>query len=251
MTQGRLLAALLAATLVALVLPGLGCGERAKTTSSGDWPQWRGPGGSGVSTATELPESWTDGANNVRWEAPLPGRGNSSPIVSGDRVFLTYSYPVDPARPKGDHWRAVAAFDLATGEQLWATPVFSAKAEKTHQLNHLASATPVSDGENVWVYFGSVLACLEPDGAVVWQKVVDPKYVKYSRYGAASSPVLAGNAVIVVQDREYGGTEDVGWMASFDKTTGNELWRNEWVDTCCSYSTPLVTERGGGTSTLR
>jgi hypothetical protein len=81
---------------------------------------------------------------------------------------------------------------------------------------------------------------------VLWQREIDPGYGELTRYGAASSPVLTENDVIVVQDKEWARTEDVGWIAAFSKETGEPRWRTEWEHTCCSYSTPLVVDRGAG-----
>lgn len=222
---------------------GLACARDAGP----EWPGFRGPGGLGVSPATDLPVEW--GKDSIRWKAPLPGRGNSSPIVSDGRVFITTAYP-DEASEAGRHWRAVLAFDLRTGAQLWETRIASKVVERRHRINSVAAPTPATDGKQVFVFFGSVLAALTPDGAVNWTREVDPEYVRYSRYGAASSLALTERAVIVFADREYGYTEDLGWLGAFDKLTGEQLWRNEWDHTCCAYSTPVVIDRGAGEEIL-
>jgi hypothetical protein len=168
--------------------------------------------------------------------------GNSSPVVADGRVFLTAAYP-DADRRQGVQ-RGVMAFNLATGEILWETLLYSAPLEKKHWLNTSAAPTPVWDGERLFVYFGSVLAALDREGKLLWQREIDPQYAKYSRYGAASSPVVTEHAVIVVQDQESGRDEDVGWMAAYDKSDGERLWRTEWNNTCCAYSTPLIVGSG-------
>ncbi|HVS15987.1 MAG TPA: PQQ-binding-like beta-propeller repeat protein [Thermoanaerobaculia bacterium] len=232
------------AMALALLVAFAGC-DRPPGGGAADWAQWRGPGGAAVSAESPLPVEWDGSGAQVRWKARVPGVGNSSPIVSRGRVYVTTAYPVDAAAPEGDQWRAVLAFDAATGAELWRTEVFAAPAEKRHWLNTLAGPTPLADGERVYAYFGSTLAALDRQGEVVWRREVSPRYAEESRYGAASSPVLAGDSVVVVQDKEFAETESPGWIGAFDRATGESRWRTEWEHTCCSYSTPLVVERGG------
>ena len=215
-----------------------------------DWPEFRGPLGTGVSDAENLPTVWKEGSSNIRWKATLSGVGNSTPVASAGQVYLTYAFrdeaAGEPAGPKAQRWRAVQAFDLESGEELWSTRIVKAPSEKKHRLNTLAAPSPVLEGDSVFVYFGSVLARLDRQGTVIWQKEIDPTYAKFTRYGAASSPVLTQKAVIIFQDQEYARTEDIGWLAAFDRETGEQLWRQEWKNSCCGYSTPLVVDRGSG-----
>ena len=222
-----------------------GCARKTETETTGDWPQWRGPEGRGVSPLSGLPHTWSTGSANIRWTTEIPGVGNSSPVVSGGRVYLTSAYDRED-EPR----RVVLSLDLQTGELLWETRVGSAPREARHQLNTSSAPTPAADDGGVYAYFGSVLARLDTGGEVVWRVDVDPDYVRYSRYGAGSSPVLMGDAVVVVQDREFGDTDDVGWFAAYDRATGRQIWRNEWQDTCCSYSTPVVVDRPSGRQLL-
>ncbi len=218
------------------------CSRSETSKTSAEWPQFRGPGGLGTSSDTGLPESWGPDGKGLRWRSKLPGSGNSSPVVAAGRVFLTAAYDVTDSRNYVQ--RGVVAFDVATGELLWETMLYSAHVEKQHSLNTSAAPTPVWDGSRLYVYFGAVLAALDADGKLLWQRKIDSEYVKYSRYGAASSPVVTENAVIVVQDKESGESEEAGWMAAYDKSDGTQLWRTEWVDTCCAYSTPLIVGSG-------
>lgn len=199
----------------------------------------------GLSTDSPLPVTWSGDGTGVRWKTAVEGEGNSTPIVTGGRVFLTSAH-----REKGGAVRRVQGFDLETGEFLWQTDVLKGPGERTHALNTIVGATPVSDGESLFVYLGSTLAALDLDGNVLWNREIDPEYQEYSRYGAASSPVLTGDAVIVLQDREYAGTPEMGWLAAFSKKDGSPLWRVEWDDTCCTYSTPVVIDRGAGEEIL-
>lgn len=208
----------------------------------GPWPQWRGPTGMGLTTEQGLPEVWGAESSNIRWRSDLRGEGNSSPIVSNGRVFVTVSYK-DEEKGPGVH-RACVAVDFETGEILWETVIAATPAETRHRMNTSAAPTPVTDGEYVFVYFGSHLAALDFDGQIVWNEAIDAEYHKYSRYAASSSPILADGVLIVVQDREWGDVDEKGWLAAYDRATGQRLWRQEWDNTCCSYSTPLVMEQG-------
>lgn len=215
-----------------------GCQAPPAPQASLEWPQWRGPTGMGLADG-DLPETWSAESPNLRWRTDLPGEGNSSPIVAHGRVFLTTAFE-EPGGGEGSPTRrACLALDLETGEILWETDVVTTPREARHWMSTSAAPTPVTDGTHVFVYFGSHLAKLDFDGEIVWTKEVEPDYAEYSRYAAASSPVLAGEAVIVAQDQETGKTDDVGWIAAFDKATGERIWRQEWNDRCCSYSTPL------------
>jgi outer membrane protein assembly factor BamB len=240
---------LLARLVLGLVIggPTLSCSDE----TDAPWPQWRGPGGSGVFDQGSLPATWDGGlGTNVRWKAKVPGEGNSSPVVANDQVYLTASYPVDAANPEGDHHRVVLAYDLTSGELLWQREVFAAAPEKRHRLNTLAGPTPTTDGRSVYAYFGSTLARLDAGGEIVWSQVIDPAYHDFTRYGAASSAVLDGDLVLVAQDKEWAQTDDVGWLAAFDSVSGEQRWRTEWTETCCSYSTPVIVQRGAGREAL-
>jgi outer membrane protein assembly factor BamB len=173
------------------------------------------------------------------WKAEIPGRGNSSPIVSHGRIFLTTSLSEDDNKVR----KSALSLDLDSGELLWETAVGIVDKSKRHPKNTPAAPTPVTDGETVFVHFGDLLAALDRDGEMLWKVEIDPQYREFSHYGAASSPVLTEGAVVVFQDRE---TEDAkpGWIAAFNQDTGVEIWRQIWTDTCCSYVTPLVRRRG-------
>ena len=221
---------MLAATLLA-------CGE-TEVTTPGAWPQFRGPEGNGVSADLGLPTTWAEDSDNLAWKVEIPGKGNSSAIVSHGRVFLTTA-----TQSEGQAEKFVLALDFATGEMLWQTQVGTATTGKFHRYNTLAAQTPATDGRHIFAHFGDSLVSLDREGEILWTKVVDDQYAKYSHYGSASSPVLTEKAVIVAHDRE---TTDkpYAWIAAFDKKTGDELWKVEWTDGCCSYTTPLVRRRG-------
>ena len=239
----RLIGWFFRAAAAAALLFSLGCGGEPP-----EWPQFRGPSGLGVSDAGDLPTTWSKGSANIRWSTPIPGKGASSPVIAGGRVFVTAAIESPAglgARGEGSHEGIVLGLDLATGKVLWQTSLFTAPDVELHQLNTHATPTPVTDGESVYAYFGSHLARVTRDGKVAWTREVDPEYGRFARYGAASSPLLVGDTVVVVQDQEEAHDADRGWMGAFDRETGEEVWRRTWDDTCCSYSTPLLWRRPG------
>lgn len=227
--------------IVILAVALLSCGE-AEITDPGIWPQFRGPQGNGVSADTGLPTEWGEDSDNLAWKTALPGRGNSSPIVSHGRVFLTAAVNVEEGKDKKVQ-RMALALDYETGEILWQTEIGMRGRGKNHRLNTSAAPTPVTDGRHIFAYFGDLLVAFDRDGQILWSQVVDDQYAKYSHYGSASSPVLTDNAVIVAHDRE---TTDkpYAWLAAFDKKTGEHVWKVDFADGCCSYTTPLIRQRG-------
>ena len=229
-----------------------GCAPPAEETTAGVWSQFRGPEGLGVSAEEKsLPVFWREDSPAIRWRSDVPGVGNSSPIVSRGRVFLTSVLSEAGAEQgkaqedKANLKRLVLAYDLETGERLWETMLFEGRRGKRHWSNTHAAPTPVTDGRHVFVSFDAHLAALDFDGKVVWHEEVDPDYYEDSHYGVSASPVLAGDALILLQDMEEGEAKHPGWIAAFDKRSGEEIWRDEWTHTCCSYATPLVVERDG------
>ncbi len=194
---------------------------------------------------------WSEGSPNVRWKTWTPGSGNSSPIAAGGRVFMTTTYGSelddwDLTWKQEELHRVVLALDLESGELLWQTPIFFGGKGKVHFRNTRAAPSPVTDGRHVFVNFDNILAALDLEGNVIWKKDVDPDFYLHSHYGVSSSPVLIDGAVVLLQDREEGESPDLGWIAAFDKGTGEQIWRDEWDHTCCSYTTPLLLERSGG-----
>ena len=163
----------------------------------GEWSQFRGPAGLGISSSDNLPASWSEESANVLWKTEIPGIGNSSPIVSHGRIFLTTSYFAGKRKTAR---KTAMALDLDSGELLWETEIHNGYRGKRHHLNTFAAPTPVTDGAQIYVHFGDVLAALSPDGEILWKNLVDPQYAEFAHYGAASSPVLTDQAVIVAQD---------------------------------------------------
>ncbi|MEM6703215.1 MAG: PQQ-binding-like beta-propeller repeat protein [Acidobacteriota bacterium] len=215
-----------------------------------NWPQFRGPTmNSAIDDNPKLPERWSR-TENVEWIADVPGIGWSSPVVWGDRVFLTtvtsdraYEEPkpglyaprgrTDPPAVRHD-W-LVYCLDLASGEVLWKESVFGGVPEfPRHQKNSYASETPTTDGERVYVRFGDLgIWAFDLDGKLAWEKRI-PFKKTMSDWGSASSLVLAEGKLIVLYDNE-----EESWLAALDGATGNELWRAP-RDEVSSWATPFV-----------
>src|ERR1043165_6250573 len=149
--------------------------------SAENWPGWRGPQGNGQSAEPSVPTTWS-GKKNIKWKIPLPPQGNSSPVVWGQRVFLTL--PLDAKGTK----RALWCIDRKDGSILWKRDVPYQGKEPTHSTNPYCSATPVTDGERVIVSFGSAgLYCYDMDGKDQWHYDVGKQI---HIWGNASSPIL-------------------------------------------------------------
>lgn len=220
-----------------------GCG-RAPETEGPSWERFRGPGGSAVSEEANLPLHWGEDGSGIRWSIEV-NPGVSSPIVTRSQVILS-AEKID-----GDETTLeMLSVDLETGEELWRTDVFRRKRENfslRSVVNSSAGPTPATDGEHVYAYFGTHLAALDLEGNLIWLQHIDPKYLDEIRYGAGSSVVLSEDKVFVLRDRE---ASPVGWLAAYDKKTGERVWRRQWKDTCCSYTTPLILEHEGGTELI-
>jgi outer membrane protein assembly factor BamB len=180
------------------------------TVRAGDWPQFRGPLGNGVAQEYKAPLHWGP-TNNVRWKATLPGPGNSSPIVSHGRVFVTC------AEDSGKK-RNLYCFDRRTGKQLWMRTVEFPIVEPTHQSNPYCGSTPVADGARVVVWHGSPgVFCYDFDGKELWKK--DLGEVR-NEWGYGSSPILHRGKVIL-----NFGPGDRAFLAALDLKTGKLLWK--------------------------
>ena len=155
------------------------------------WPRWRGPSGQGVVDGTGYADTWS-ATTNVRWKTPVPGAGHSSPIVWGDRIFLTTS------RDDGRRL-SVLSFRRSDGTLLWETDAPDGRVERHHGKNTPASATPTTDGERVYASFGSRgLAAVDFDGNMVWHRDLG-RIDNY--HGPAGSPLLYRDTVIIYQDQ--------------------------------------------------
>ena len=208
-----------------------------------NWPQWRGPQASGVSTEKNLPTEWSD-TSNVYWKTEIPGRGHSSPIIWDKKIFLTTSIegPIVPGAKAVTHIRRgvdyrhpdsvggdhsytikVLCLDRDTGKILWEKTAYDGTVhDDRHRKNTFASATPVTDGKYVWTLFDAEgVYCYDFDGKLIWKKSLG-KIAKMGM-GNGMSPVLYENLVILQCDQEDGGPDS--FITALDKFTGREVWR--------------------------
>ena len=215
------------------------------------WPQFRGADGSGVVENDALPDTWS-ATENVAWKTEIPGRGWSSPVVWGNRVFLTTVVNMGVAEePKkglyfgGDrsdpqdtvHQWKVFALDLESGAIVWERLVHEGKPETPiHIKNSYASETPVTDGERVYAYFGNVgVFCFDLAGELLWSKKFAPREIRYD-WGTAASPVLHGDRLYIINDNQ-----NDSFLLALDKHTGEEVWRTPREENS-NWATPFVWE---------
>ena len=152
-------------------------------------------------------------------------------------------------QPQTGLQRAVACFDLKTGECLWERPAFIAPQEKKDSRNTSATPTPCTDGKYVFAHFGSGFACFTVDGRLLWHEI-DSEYFDNARYGSAASPVMVGDSVIVLQERELINPGDglappaAGYIVALEKESGRHRWRVQPEYAYDSYASPLLLQRG-------
>jgi outer membrane protein assembly factor BamB len=201
-----------------------------------NWPGFRGPRGDGTSLEKGLPVSWSP-TENVRWKVKLPSPGNSSPVVWGDRVFLTQALD-----DRGSQ-RAVQCYDRKDGKLLWQKAIPFEGEEPTHKTNPHCSATPVTDGERVIASHGSAgVVCYDFVGTELWRRDLG-KFIHI--WGTAASPILYGDLCIL-----NCGPGERTFLLAMDKKTGKDVWKveepggksgekgnSEWIG---SWSTPRI-----------
>jgi len=214
-----------------------------------NWPQFRGPDSGGVGADATLPDKWT-ATENIEWKTDLPGRSWSSPIVWGDRVFITsvadageseapkkglYLGGNRPEPPKSEHQWKVFCLDLATGKIQWERTVYhGAPQTATHLKNTYGSETPVTDGQRVYALFGGVgIFAFTLDGTEVWSKRIEPRNMR-NGWGTAASPVLHDGRLFIVNDND-----DHAELCALDAKSGNELWRVA-RDEGSNWATPFI-----------
>ena len=209
------------------------------TVNAADWPQFRGPSGNATASDSDPPTTWSD-SENIVWKTALPGRGASSPIVSGKHVFLTAytGFGVDAQEPgdKANLRLHVLCFERNSGKLLWDKSIkASPSTQKLSQriADHgYATATPATDGEAVYASFGvsGVVAC-DMDGNLLWQAAIGDGT---AGFGSAASPVVYDDLVYVNASIES------NTLFAFDKRTGRKVWKTESV--MKSWTTPCIAE---------
>ena len=239
--------------LLLLVLIG------SATMSAGQgWPQFRGPGSTGVAEDPNLPDSWST-TQNVKWKTIIPGHGWSSPIAWGERIFVTSVIPVGDTEaprkglyfqgerpaPTIEHRFMLYAIDFASGRIVWEREVHrGVPPQARHLKNTYASETPVTDGRRVYAAFGNVgLFAFDFDGTPVWSKKTDAKPTR-NGWGTAASPVVHDGRLYYVSDNEAAST-----LTAMDAASGNTLWRVERKE-LTNWSTPFIWRHAGRTEII-
>lgn len=223
-------------------------GERAS------WPHWRGPSHDGVASA-RVPLTWSD-TSNVRWKIDIPGRGFSTPVVAGDRLFLTTavptgrksSEPAAAARAGGgtaageEHRLEVLAVDRASGRILWRRTAAAATPHEGYHRRYgsFASNAPATDGRRVYAFFGSRgLFVYDLEGKLLWQKDLAIRMTMRLAFGEGSGVVVHDGRLYLQFDHQGPGA-----LVALDAESGRELWRAPRMENS-SWSTPLVVEHNG------
>lgn len=218
-----------------LVVPNLALGQIADypQLQSEDWPWWRGPLRDGVVRQATMPPTKWNGADGIRWTADVPGRGNGSPIVVGDRVILA---TCDEAAGS----QSLLAFDLKSGKQLWNKVIHADGAMRKNSRSTGASSTPASDGQRIYINFANHEAvyatALSMDGETVWQTNFS-QYQIHQGYGA--SPALYKDLVLVAADAKGGGA-----IAALNRADGKIVWKRE-RPSAPNYPSPVVLRIAG------
>jgi outer membrane protein assembly factor BamB len=192
------------------------------------WSRWRGPSGQGIAAGSGYPDTWS-ATENVLWKAPVPGGGNSSPIVWGDRIFVTTAY-------QGGRRLSLLAYRRSDGSKLFESFVPDGRSQSAHFKNGHASSTAVTDGERVYVYFGPRgLFAFDLNGKVVWQQDLG---MTDAYHGTAGSPLLYKDRIILYQDQYRN-----SFIAAFDAKTGRQLWRTN-RNAGVGWGTPVAITAG-------
>jgi outer membrane protein assembly factor BamB len=250
------------ALIATLSLIALACSSAMAQSFEEQWPTWRGPTSTGVAPKGNPPITWSE-TENIKWKVKMPDDGESTPVIWNDKIFIQTAVPMteqsadsfdkekhpekdrhQQPRAKKDTvaWRfSVLCLDRETGKTLWDTTV---KEVVPHARHHAtASHAPysiVTDGQLLWAGFGSRgLYCLDMDGNIVWSADL-PEMNMYSEYGEGSSPAIAGDNIIVVQDDMEDAT-----IFAFYKHTGDLSWKKDRGSGHSAWSTPLTVNVDG------
>ena len=256
----------LALTLSVLLLVGDACAQE-------NWAQWRGPDLNGVSAATNLPGTWSE-TENIVWKTPLPAWGAATPIIWGDRIFITSpskgeaKQPSAPPQqeeeggrrrrrggredrdPGGDKLLLIC-ISKTDGAVLWQRELGT--GNRLYRKQNNSSPSPVTDGEHVWVVTGTgAVLAFDMNGNKIWEKNLQEEYGTFGLlWGYASSPLLH-DGKLIIEVLHGNNTDDPSYIVAFDAETGQELWRQERItdaeqESPDAYTTPTLLRHGGET----
>jgi outer membrane protein assembly factor BamB len=228
----------------------------------GDWPYWRGPAADGMAIG-DAPLHWSD-TQNVRWTTEIPGRGSSSPVIWGDRIFVTTAVKTGPSTgpepaaapkatpgakpqlstpgPQVEHKFQILCLNRKTGKLLWQQTAITAVPHEGYHPSYgsLASNSPVTDGKYVYAFFGSRgIYCYDMKGKLIWKKDYGVQMRMRMAFGEGMAPVISGDRLILVFDHEGD-----SFMVMLDKNTGKEIWKVN-RDEKSSWAAPLVVDYKG------
>ena len=225
----------------------------APASQTSGWMQWRGPLNTGMALG-DAPLRWSD-ADGVAWKVPVPGRGHSTPVIAGDRLFLTTAIPTGRAsaasgRGRGDanadagleHRFEVLAIDRASGRVVWQRTATTATPHEGYHRSYgsFASNSPVTDGTRIYAFFGSRgLFVYSLDGDLLWQKDFGVKLRMDNGWGEGTAPTLHDNRLLLHFDHLDG-----GFLTSLDPATGRELWRVPRTERY-NWAAPFVATHAG------
>lgn len=223
------------------------------------WGSWRGPLNSGVAPHGHPPKRWSE-HENVRWKIPIPGSGHGTPVVWGNHIYITTAIPYgETLHAEFDHDHGahdnlandrrmkfdIIAIDRRDGSVVWRKTLRDQQPhDGTHETGTWASASPITDGEHVFAYFGSYgLYCLTPDGELVWEKDFGDMLTRHS-HGEGSSVALHKDTLIVNWDHEGD-----SFIVALEKYSGDEKWRKPRAE-MTSWSSPLIVEHNDKTQVI-
>ena len=250
--------AIVSSTAALLLLVSPLNAQPGRAPGADSWGHWRGPSQTGVAAAA-VPVRWSD-TSNVAWKVEIPGRGHSSPVIWGDRIFLTTAVPTgrkaepsDAADRGGrrsdsgagaheEHRFDVLALDRATGKTLWRQTAVTAVPHEGYHATYgsFASNSPTTDGQRLYVSFGSRgLFAYDMSGKPLWQRDFKIQMRMFQEFGEGVGPVLDEGRLIVLFDHEGD-----GFLAMLDAATGREVWRTPRTDGT-NWAAPLVARHGG------
>lgn len=224
-----------------ILLCGAACADQ-------NWPQFRGPGSKGVADIADPPTTWS-ATKNVAWAVDVPGLGWSSPVVWGNRIFLTAAIKeggdekaqmglyLGKTRGGAVHHWMVYCFNLETGKRLWEKEIHHAQPQSIHLKNSYATETPTTDGQRVYAYLGRAgkLVCVDFEGNLLWSNALGPFPMRYD-WGSGASPVAHNGRVYLACDNE-----EQSFLLAVDGATGHEIWRTP-REKESNWSTPFVWE---------
>lgn len=225
-------------TIIGVLILGALSFNTLSASVAGEWSNWRGPNSDGTAAPGQtLPLEFSD-SERVHWKAAIPGRGHSTPVVMGDRIFLTTAH-------EQEETQSVLCYRFDDGELLWEKVLIEGELpSKIHRKNTHASPSIATDGERIFALFHVKseelrLFALDFEGEEVWRKNVG-RFSSDRGFGYGTSPVVAAGNVIIASD-----TKGKGYIAAFDGVTGKEAWRTERRASTASYGTPVLAMLNG------